>query len=148
MQPLLRSSYKLTAQVMSSNANNIKIVKIHIKQHWNELHKIDQSHRKISNDENNKPICLSQHNNLNLLCSLPSDIRRNEKVRNFWDGNGEKGVQPAKQEFVTKKGDFTGQIMKKTLTKKVMACLIKDVNYDCNTDHDVSNHVIKSKGCL
>ena len=39
-------------------------------------------------------------------------------------------------------------MMKKTFTKKVMTRLTKDINYDCNTDHDVSNFVIKSKDCL
>ena len=76
--------------------------------------------------------------------SLPSDIRRNGNVRNFWDGNGEKGIQLVKQEFVTKKGDFAGQTMRNIFTKKVMTCLTKDVNCDCNTDHNVSNCVIKS----
>ena len=47
LQPLLRSSYKLAAQVMTSDANNIENVKIHIKQCLNELHKIDQLHKKI-----------------------------------------------------------------------------------------------------
>ena len=74
---------------------------------------------------------------------LPSDIRRNGNVRNFWDGNSEKGIQPAKQEFVTKKACFAGQIMKNVFTKKVMTHLTKDINYDCNTDHDISNCVIK-----
>ena len=113
-----------------------------------ELHKIDQPHEKNSKKENDKLIWSSQHKNLNLLCGLPSDIRRNGNVRNFWDGNGEEGIQPVKQEFVTKKGDFSGQIMKKTFTKKVMTRLNKDINYGCNTDHDVSNYFTKSKGCL
>ena len=55
---------------------------------------------------------------MNLLHGLSSDIRRNGNVRNFWDGNGEKGIQPAKQEFVAKKGDFSGQIMRKHLQRK------------------------------
>ena len=148
LQPLLRSSYKIAAQVMTSDANNIENVKIHIKQHLNELHKIDQLHKKISNNDNDKPIWLSQHNNLNLLYCLPSDILRNGNVRNFWDGNGEKGIQPVKQEFVTKKGDFAGQIMKNIFTKKFMTYLTKDISYDCNTDHDINNCVIKSKGYL
>ena len=38
--------------------------------------------------------------------------------------------------------------MKIVFTKKVMTHLTKDVNYDCNTDHDISNYVIKSKGYL
>jgi len=67
LQPLLRSSYKLAAQVMTSDANNVENVKIHIKQHLNELHKIDQLHKKFSNNDNDKPIWSSQHNNLNLL---------------------------------------------------------------------------------
>ena len=29
-----------------------------------------------------------------------------------------------------------------------MTHLTKDINYDCNTDHDISNYVIKSKGFL
>ena len=48
----------------------------------------------ISNVENDKLICLSQYNNLNILCSLPSDIRGSGKVRNFWDGNGERVFNP------------------------------------------------------
>ena len=56
LQPLLRSSYKLSAQVMTSDANDIENVKIHIKQYLNELCKIDQLHKKISNNENDKPI--------------------------------------------------------------------------------------------
>ena len=87
LQPLLRSSYKIAAQVMTSDAKNIENVKIHIK-YLNELHKIDQLHKKISNNDNDKPIWLSQCNNLNLLYCLPSDILRNRNVRKFWDGNG------------------------------------------------------------
>ena len=49
LQPLLRSSYKLAAQVMTSDANNIENVKIHIKQCLNELHKIDQWHKNKNN---------------------------------------------------------------------------------------------------
>ena len=41
LELLLRSPYKLSAQVMTSNANNIENVKIHIKQYLNELRKID-----------------------------------------------------------------------------------------------------------
>ena len=82
LQPLLRSSCKLAAQVMTSDASYIENDKIHIIQHLNELRKIDQLYKKISNDENDKPIWLSQRDNLNLLCSLPSDVRRNGNVRN------------------------------------------------------------------
>ena len=139
LQPLLRSSYELAAQVMTSDANNIENERIHIKQHLNELHKIDPFHNKISDTENDKLIWSSQHDNLNLLCGLPSDIRRNGNVRNFWDGNGEKGIQPVKQQFVTKKGDFSGQIMRNIFTKKVMTYLTKDIHYYCNTYHDISN---------
>ena len=38
--------------------------------------------------------------------------------------------------------------MKNTFTKKVMTHLTKDINYDCNIDHDIINYVIKSKGYL
>ena len=49
LQPFIRSSCKLAAQVMTSEANNIENARIHIKQCLNELHKTDQLHEKISN---------------------------------------------------------------------------------------------------
>ena len=119
LQLLLRFSCKLAAQVITSNANNIENAKIHINQFLNELHKIDQLHKSISNNDNNKPIWLSQYNNLNLLYYLPLSILRNGNVRNFWNRNGKKGIQSAKQEFVAKKGDFAGQIMKKYSQRKL-----------------------------
>ena len=79
---------------------------------------------------------------------MPSDIHRNGNVRNFWDSNGEKGIQPVQQEFVIKKGDFAGQIMRKIFTKKVLTCLTKDVNYCWNTDHDIINCAIKDMSYL
>ena len=38
--------------------------------------------------------------------------------------------------------------MRNIFTKKVMTYLTKDVNYDCNTDHNISNYVIKSTSYL
>ena len=72
----------------------------------NELHKIDQLHETISNDENDKLIWSSQHKNLNFLHSLPSDVRRNGNVRNFWGVNSEKGCLTRKIGFCYKKGRF------------------------------------------
>ena len=35
-------------------------------------------------------------------------------------------------------------MMKNMFTKKVMTYLTKDINYDCNTDHDINNCIIKA----
>ena len=69
---------------------------------------------------------------------------RNRNPSNFWDGNREKGSQPVKQEFVTKKGDFLGRIMRNLYINKVMSYLTDKINCNTNKDSNIGNYFIKS----
>ena len=64
--PIIFHSFKLVAQLMTSNETNSNNCKIHVKQFLNKLHGIDLL---IKNDEikNNKPTWLYQYNNMNIL---------------------------------------------------------------------------------
>ena len=89
-----------------------------------------------------------QYNNLNLLYGLVTDILRNGNPSNFWDDNGEKGIQPVKHEFVTKKGNFSGRILRNLYNNKVIDYLMDKMSCNTNEDSDISNYIIKSHGFL
>ena len=51
---LLQSSFKLVAQIMTSNDNNTDNLKIHIKYYLNELNRADNLFKKIENSKKDK----------------------------------------------------------------------------------------------
>ena len=70
VEPIVRSSYKVAAQIMTSIEDNICNVKIHIKQHLNELKRIDELIKVTTNDKTSNTIRLSQCNNMDLLNTI------------------------------------------------------------------------------
>ena len=84
----------LAAQIMTLDKTNVENIKICTKLHLNKLHSKDLLYKKITIYDKKIPMWLSQHNNLNLLHSLPTDLIRNGNVGDYWDGkeHGEKGV--------------------------------------------------------
>ena len=149
-ESLIRSSYMLAAQIMTSDEKNAENIKIYIKLYLNELHAKDILYKKITNNDNKIPMWLSQYNNLNLLYCLPRDMIRNGNVGNYWDGkeHGEKGMQPVKNEFVTKKGNFAGKIMETLHSKKVMNYLTDDINNGSSEECNITTCVVKSPDFL
>ena len=110
---------------------------------------MDLLHKKTNNDEK-IPMWLSQHKNLNMLCCSPTDMIRNGNVGNYWDGkeHDEKGMQPVKHEFVTKKGNFAGKIMKKLHSKKIMNCLTESIGNGSSKDYEISAYIVKNNDYL
>ena len=94
----------MTAQLMTSHANNIDDYKTHTKQHLNELNIIEILTMTTKNDIDKKPVWLSTCNNVKMIMLL-NDMQRRGCLTHVWDGNkhGEKGTQLVKNEFVTKK---------------------------------------------
>ena len=100
----MRSSYKKTAQLMTSDSNNIDNCKMHTKQCLNELNAIEILMKNMKNDIYKKPVWQSTCINVN-TAMLSNDMQRCGCLTYVWDRNkhGEKGIQPVKYEFVTKK---------------------------------------------
>ena len=69
---------------MTSNEDNVDNVKIHIKQCLNELNYIDELIKKATNNDNMKPMCVSQYNNMNVFNGV-DNLRRNELFRGMCD---------------------------------------------------------------
>ena len=68
----------------------------------------------------------------------------------MWNGNkhDEKGIKPIKNEFVSKKRKFIGNIIEKLYSKKIMKHLLNEIDCDSNANHNISNYLIKSNEFL
>ena len=60
------SRHTLVAHVMTSDYTNVDDLKTHTKQHLNAFHSIYKLMKKVTNDDNETPRWLSQHNHSNL----------------------------------------------------------------------------------
>ena len=60
VEPIVRTSCVLAAQLMTSNENNIGNLETYYKQNLNELHHIDQLSKTLSNEINKKPVLMTQ----------------------------------------------------------------------------------------
>jgi len=80
VQPILHTSYKLAAQLLTSNEENIDNIKMDIKQYRNKLYEIDKIIKMLTNEQNSKPICLSQYNNVNIP-NLLDNLANNSYLR-------------------------------------------------------------------
>ena len=89
---------------MTSTANNVDNCEMYTKQCLNELNTIDILMKTMKNNTNKKHMWLSTCKNFNTTLLL-NDMRRYGFLSHVWDGkdHGEKGTQPVKHEFVTKK---------------------------------------------
>ena len=145
VEPLVRTTYALIAQIMTSNEDNIGNLNIHYKQHMNELNRVDQTLKIISNETGKKPIWLSQYNNLNVPILFKNN-KRGGNVGNYWDGNehGEKGIKPVKNEFTTTKGEFAGNLMKKVHNNKIMSYLTNEEHEDSSKNCALANYSLRS----
>ena len=145
VEPLVRTTYALIAQIMTSNEDNIGNLNIHYKQYMNELNRVDQTLKIISNETGKKPIWLSQHNDLNVPILFKNN-KRGGNVGNYWDGNehGEKGIKPVKNEFTTTKGEFAGNLMKKVHNNKIMSYLTNEEHEDSSKNCALANYSLRS----
>ena len=82
VEPIVRTTCMLVAQLMTYNEKNIKNLEIYCKQYLNELHQIDQKIKIMSNETDKKPIWMTQYNNLNVPV-LFKNLKRGGKIGNF-----------------------------------------------------------------
>ena len=134
---------------MTSDGSNIMKLDMHVKQCLNEFHKIDQLLKTVTNDTTHIPRWISQYNHLN-VDSVIDDIKRLGTLKHMWEGNehGEKHMQTAKSEFVSKKGNFGEILIKKTCAKKVLSNLSKVDENEQNSSLDSSWFDFKSQEIL
>ena len=132
IHPIIITSYKLAAQLMAPKEKNIEHVKIHCKQYLNKLHEIDKLSKLLSNETKKKPMWLSQCNNVKVMTLIENGAR------------SEKGIQPMKKEFSTTKGKFTGNLVEKIYSNKIMNYLTCEDECGAKSKCDLSNYEIKS----
>ena len=130
VKPLLWSLHEMISNIMGSDGSNVMKLQMHIKQHMNEFHKMDQLLKTVMNDTKETPRWISQYNHLN-IDSVIDDIKRLGPLKFMWEGNehGEKYIQTAKNEFASQKGNFGEVLIKKIHAKKILSNLS---NYDEN----------------
>ena len=90
-----------------------------------------------------------QYNHLN-IDSFIDDIKRLGPLKFMWEGNehGEKCIQTAKNEFVSKKGNFGEVLIKKIHTKKILSNLSNYDENEINSSLDSSWFDLKSQEIL
>ena len=142
---LVRTSYVLTAQLKTSNEQNIPNLNIYYKQYMHELHHFDQKLKILSNEKEKKPIWIMQYNNLNIPWAF-NDLENCGYLGNTHDGkhNTEKGIQSAKGEFTTKKGKFAANIMEKMHSKKLLNHLAGGNESDETRKCDLTKYYLKN----
>ena len=59
---------------------------MHIKRYLNKLYQINKIIKILTNEQNSKPIWLSQYNNINIE-NLFQDLANNSCLRYQWEGN-------------------------------------------------------------
>ena len=74
------------------------------------------------------------------ICSVIDDIKRLGPMKFMWEGNehGEKYIQTAKSEFVSKKVNFGEALIKKTHAKKTLSNLSNYEENEMNSSLDSS----------
>ena len=91
---------------------------------------------------------LAQRDDLSLLRDLVAGMLRNRYLSNVQDRNREKGIQPIKQEFTTKKGNFLGKIVRNLCSNEVIDFLVEEMNSSTNEDSSISKSCVKSQEIL
>ena len=101
----------------SINSKKSKL-NIYIKQYLNAFNDIDLLINKLSNDTSENYKCISMYNYLNIP-DMFRDIDNNSPIPFTWEGNKnrEKGIQTAKEEFISQRGNF-GEAMVNKIYKK------------------------------
>ena len=92
-----------------------------------------------------KSMWMTQYNNLNMPV-LFENLKCGGCVGNYWEGNedGEKGMQPVKNEFTSTKEKFTGNLMEKLYSNKIMSNLMHDEYDDSSKKCVLSNYHLKN----
>ena len=103
----------------------------------------------LTNEQNSKPIWLSQYNNINVE-NLLQDLANNGRLRHEWKGNehGEKYIQYAKNEFTRKKGKFSEILTHKLYSKKIMSYLSNSIDSSNECDFNINDYLVKSNDIL
>ena len=99
IEPIILSSYKMMAQLMTSNANNVDNFRTRMNQGLNDLNAIGTLMKTTKMTSTRNP-CGYHHATM-----LSNDTQRRGCLTYVWDRNEhrEKGMHPEKHEFVTKK---------------------------------------------
>ena len=86
-----------------------------------------------------------QHSNVNMPL-LIENIRRLGDLGNMCNGKefAEKGIQPVKNEFISKKGKFTGNLIEKLHCNKILNYLANDEKCDSSLKYNLPNYHMKS----
>ena len=92
---------------------------------------------------------MSQYNHVNIPL-LINNLKRVGQIAHMHDGKefGEKGIQPVKNEFVSKKGKFAGNLMEKLYSDKIMNQLANDEQCESSSKCDLSNYHMRSNEFL
>ena len=120
VQPDVCSRHKFLAHVMTLDHTKADHLKNHSKLRLNRFHSVEKWTKKVTNDINEIPRWLSQHNHLN-LDGIIDDINILGLVRFMWEGNnhGEISIHVTMHRFTSQRGDSYGEIlMHKTFIKK------------------------------
>ena len=88
---------------------------------------------------------LTQHNNLNIIVLIQNSVRLG-KLEHLYDRKqfAEKSVQPMKKEFTSARGKFTGNLIEKLHSNKIMNYLADEDQSNSKSKCDLSNCTIKS----
>ena len=145
IESLVRTTYVLTAQLKTSNEQNIENLILYYKQCIYELHHFDQKMKIISNERDKKPIWQMQYNNLNVPWAF-EDLKNCGYLANVHDGKyqGEKGIQPVKGEFASKKGKFAANLMERLYCNKILNHLADSKESEKASKCALLNYYLKS----
>ena len=102
-----------------------------------------------SNEKDKQPIWLMQCNNLNLPL-LANNLDKTGNLANVHDRKyqAEKGIQPMKNSFTSKKGKFAANSMEKLCTNKILNQFADNNESDIASKCKLSNYHLKSCGFL
>ena len=98
-----------------------------------------------SNEKDKQPIWLMQCNNLNLPL-LANNLDKTGNLANVHDRKyqAEKGIQPMKNSFTSKKGKFAANLIKKLHVNKILIQLADNNELDIVSKCELSNYYLKS----
>ena len=81
---------------------------------------------------------------------LIDNLKRVGQIVHMHDGKEfvEKGIQPVNNDFVSKKGKFTGNSMEKSHSDKILNRLANEEKCESSSKFDLSNYFMRSNVCF
>ena len=103
----------------------------------------------LTNEQNSKPIQLSQYNNVNIP-NLLDNLANNSYLRYEQEGNeyGKKYIQHVKDKLINKNGKFTKILIHKLYSKKIVSYLSDSIDSNVECNYDVKDYLINNTDIL